>query len=194
MNSRFTLKHLIIAALAGSALMMALIGLAGACIVEFGWFAVGASSTHSRLVYWVTHETMIHAVQAQAKFVAAPPRFTRSQVLRGFQAYDRECVMCHGAPGVARAPWVSGITPTPPYLLDAARQWTPSELKVIVANGLKMTAMPAWNARHPESQAWDLVAFLEQLHGMPAAEYARLRAQLQKASPRAGNLPPGAMK
>jgi hypothetical protein len=84
--------------------------------------------------------------------------------------------MCHGAPGVRRAAWVSGITPTPPYLLDAARQWTPSELKIIIANGLKMTAMPARNVRHPDSQSWDLVAFLERLRGMPAAEYVRMRA------------------
>lgn len=185
MTTRYALKHLILAALAGSVLMASAIGLAGLCIVEFGWFAVGASSPHSRLVYWVTHETMIHAVQAQAKFVTPPRRFSPAQVARGFRAYDSECVMCHGAPGVPRAAWVSGITPTPPYLLDAARQWTPSELKVIVANGLKMTAMPAWNVRHPESTSWDVVAFLEELRGMPAAQYARMRADLRQPS-RAG--------
>lgn len=193
MSKRYALKHLIAAGLAGSVLIGAAMGVAGLCMVEFGWFAVGASSPHSRLVYWVTHETMLHAIQAQAKFVTPPRRFTRAQATRGFRIYNSECVMCHGGPGVPRASWVSGVTPTPPYLLDAARQWTPSELKIIIANGLKMTAMPAWNARHPESQTWDAVAFLEQLRGMPAAEYARMRADLRRP-PRAGIAPAGGLK
>jgi len=170
--------------MAGGALTAAAIGLAGLCVVEFGWFAIAASSPHSQLVYWVTHETMIHAVEAQAQNVFAPRIFTAAQVDRGFRAYDSECVTCHGAPGKARAPWVSGITPTPPYLLDAARQWTPSELKIIIADGLKMTAMPGWNVRHPDAQTWDLVAFLERLRGMTAAEYAQMRIQLRKRSAR----------
>jgi mono/diheme cytochrome c family protein len=171
-------KLLAIAAIAGGALVAAALAVVGFAIVGLGWFAVAASSPHSRLVYWITHTTMVRAVQAQARSVVAPRRFTASQVARGFRIYDSECVMCHGGPGIPRAPWVSGITPTPPYLLDAAREWRPPELKIIVSNGLKMTAMPAWNVRHPDAQSWDIVAFIEQLHGMRPAQYAQMRRAL----------------
>jgi hypothetical protein len=71
--------------------------------------------------------------------------------------------------------------------LDAASDWTPAQLKIIVANGLKMTAMPAWNVRHPEAQAWDIVAFLERLRGMTQAEYVQMRRDLRNRTARAQN-------
>jgi len=180
-------KHLTIAAMAGGAFVAAAFGAAGFAIVGLGWFDVAASSPHSRLVYWITHTTMVRSVQAQSRSVVAPRRFTAAQAARGFRAYDGECVMCHGGPGVPRAAWVSGITPTPPYLLDAAREWTPSQLKIIISNGLKMTAMPAWNVRHPDAQSWDIVAFVEQLRGMTPARYAQMRHDLRNRTARAQN-------
>lgn len=176
MAERGNRKHLALAALGGAVVAGAAAGAVGLAIVGFGWFDVAASSPHGPLVYWLTHATMIRAIQTQASQIAAPKTFTAAQVARGFRAYDSECIMCHGAPGIGRAAWVSGLNPPPPYLLDAARQWTPAELKVIVANGLKMTAMPAWSASHSDAEAWDMVAFVEQLHGMTAAQYAQMRA------------------
>jgi mono/diheme cytochrome c family protein len=176
MSGHYDRRHVVLAAICGGVLVSAALGSIGLCIVGFGWFDVAASSPHGWLVYWVTHTTMIRAVETEARTITAPKNFTAAQVARGFRAYDSECVMCHGGPGVARAAWVSGVNPPPPYLLDAARQWTPSELKVIVANGLKMTAMPAWSATHSDAQAWDMVAFIERLHGMTAAQYTRMRA------------------
>jgi mono/diheme cytochrome c family protein len=180
-------KPLAIAAIAGAAFVAAAFAAVGLAIVGLGWFAVAASSPHSQLVYWITHTTMVRAVQAQSRSVVAPRRFTAAQVARGFRAYDGECVMCHGGPGVPRAAWVSGITPTPPYLLDAAHEWTPSQLKIIISNGLKMTAMPAWNVRHPDAQTWDIVAFVEHLRGMTPTRYAQMRRDLRNRTARAQN-------
>lgn len=175
MSGHYGGRHLALAAIGGGVLVGAAMGAVGLSIVGLGLFDVAASSPHGPIVYWVTHATMIRAVETQARHVAAPKTFTASQVARGFRAYDSECVMCHGGPGVPRASWVSGLNPPPPYLLEAARQWTPAQLKVIVSNGLKMTAMPAWSATHSDAEAWNVVAFLEQLHGMTASQYARLR-------------------
>ncbi len=84
--------------------------------------------------------------------------------------------MCHGGSGVARAAWVQGLTPTPPYLLDAPRRWTPAQLYWIVGQGIKMTAMPAWRLTRTQGEAWNLVAFLEILPYLSARDYARMRA------------------
>jgi len=77
---------------------------------------------------------------------------------------------------LARAGWVNGLNPSPPYLLDAALHWSPAQLEWIVAKGVRMTAMPAWQETMTHSQILDTVAFLRALSRIDAAAYARMRA------------------
>jgi hypothetical protein len=44
-----------------------------------------------------------------------------------------------------------------------------------------MTAMPAWGEVRTDGQLWDLVAFLEALPYLTAADYARMRANARAA-------------
>ncbi len=125
---------------------------------------------------WATHTTMIRSMQRRARGVQAPARFSAAQIEAGLRLYDTHCAMCHGAPGAPRASWTTGMTPTPPFLLDAARRWTPAQLQVIVADGVKMTAMPAWSTTLSPDEIWDIVAFLEGLPGVSATEYAEIRS------------------
>jgi mono/diheme cytochrome c family protein len=150
-------------------------GLGVIALVESGLYDASASAPHTRVIGWATHTTMRRFVQRGAKAITAPARFTPAQVEAGFQTYEARCVACHGGPGVARAAWTSALTPTPPYLLDAARQWTAPELYVIVHEGSKMTAMPAWGEFLSQGETWDVVAFLEALPELSPADYARMR-------------------
>ncbi|HKT53815.1 MAG TPA: cytochrome c, partial [Caulobacteraceae bacterium] len=125
------------------------------------------------------------SVRLRARAVKAPARFSEAEVGAGFHAYDAECVMCHGAPGVAREPWVSGLTPTPPFLIDSARRWDAAQLYWIVGEGVKMTAMPAWRTTQTSNDIWNLVAFLEVLPDLSPADYARMRVADRRRQPRA---------
>ena len=64
-----------------------------------------------------------------------------------------------------------GLYPQAPNLAEAAKEWTPAELYVIVKRGIKMSGMPAWGPTHSEEELWSLVAFLKLFPSMPAAEY-----------------------
>jgi mono/diheme cytochrome c family protein len=153
------------------------VGAGGALTIIYGGlFDAAASTPHLPIVAWATHTAMKSSVRARAQPIQAPSGFTQAQVLAGLRDYDQHCAACHGGPAVARAGWAAAMTPTPPYLLDAARRWTPAELDWIVANGVKMTAMPAWGEVRSDAQVWDLVAFLEALPSLSPADYARLRA------------------
>jgi mono/diheme cytochrome c family protein len=151
--------------------------------IQTGWFNATAFDPHDPIMAWGTHYTMIRSVQLRAHAISAPARFTPAQVQAGFQAYDSECVMCHGAPGVPRADWTSGLTPTPPFLIDSARRWNSAQLYWIVGEGVKMTAMPAWRTTRTSADVWNLVAFLEALPDLSPADYARMWAADQ-AHPR----------
>jgi mono/diheme cytochrome c family protein len=178
-----------IACAVGFAAAFVLLGLGGLVVVETGAFDVRASTPHSTVVAWATHTTMIHATDRGAAQIHAPAAFAPAQVTAGFRIYDQDCVECHGAPGIARAPWTDGLTPSPPYLVDAPRHWTSPELYRIVSEGVKMTAMPAWRESRSIDQIWDLVAFLEAQPYFTAPDYARLRAANASAAPPTSPVP-----
>lgn len=148
-----------------------------AIVIWLGGYDISASTPHSWLMALGLHTTMIRSVETRAKGGFADNAFG-TNLEPGFRQYEAHCVMCHGAPGVARAPWVKGLTPTPPYLIDAPRRWSAGELSFIVSHGIKMTAMPAWGLTLTPAQIADLVAFLEQLPNITPRHYAALRAKL----------------
>ena len=159
----------------GAAIALALIVPLGAfAYVKSGIYNVAASKPHTKFTEWLTHETMIHSVRSHAKGIEEPSSFSALQVRRGFCAYETHCVACHGAPAVPREQWVSGVEPSPPYLVDAAQRWRPRELFWIAKNGIKMTGMPSWRNSMSDDQLWNVVAFLEAKPD--AATYARWRA------------------
>jgi mono/diheme cytochrome c family protein len=154
---------------------LATVGVVALGVVFTGAFNTTASTPHPALIAWATHLTMTNAVKRNARQLPDPPRFTPADVLAGARTYDANCAVCHGGPGVARAPWIGGMTPSPPFLLDAGRNWTSKELFWIVRYGVRMTGMPAWDQTLSERDVWNLVAFLRALPDMSATDYARAR-------------------
>lgn len=152
-------------------------GLAAFAFIKSGLYDVGAAKPHTRFTFTVTNETMIHSVKRHAAGIAAPARVSAAQVVRGFCAYEAHCVACHGAAGVARQQWASGMEPQPPYLLDATRKFTPAELFWIARNGIKMTGMPAWKDSLNGAQLWEVVAWLEASRRLPPETYVAWRAK-----------------
>jgi mono/diheme cytochrome c family protein len=168
------LKHLLI----GAAIALAVAVPLGAFgFVKSGLYNVAASKPHSTLTFFVTHETMVRSVKRHAASIAAPQRFTGEQVLAGFCTYETHCVACHGAAGIAREQWVSGLEPQPPWLLDATEKWTPAQLFWIAKNGIKMTGMPSWRDSLSDAQIWEVVAWIEASRRLPPRTYARWRAR-----------------
>ena len=139
-------------------------------------WASGVNGDWTNKAGWAAHAAFISSVKARSGDIRAPAHFTRAEVAAGFHQYEADCVMCHGGPAVPRQAWVQGMTPTPPFLLDAARRWTPAQLYWIVGQGIKMTAMPAWRITRTGGEVWNLVAFLEILPYLSALDYAHMRA------------------
>lgn len=164
------LSHLVAIAAVG-----AMLGLGGVAFIYSGLFEAEASKPHSLLVDWTTKTTMTHSVRRHAVNIEAPASATLEQVIDGFCQYQTHCVACHGAPAVPRESWANGLTPDPPYLVDARSKWRPRELYWIVRNGIKMTGMPAWERELSERQTWDVVAFLGVMPKLPPGTYASWR-------------------
>jgi cytochrome c5 len=171
-------RSLLAAMALGGLTSLGLIGAGALIVVEGGLFNTTSSAPHSPIVSWATHATFKHSVRLRSSKSLSRPAFTPAEVQAGSQQYQADCAMCHGGPGVARAPWVRGLTPTPPFLLDASRRWTPDQLYFIVDHGVKMTAMPAWGETRTPAQVWSLVAFLDALPDLTPEQYRRMTAAI----------------
>jgi mono/diheme cytochrome c family protein len=156
--------------------LLALVPVGVVAFVKSGIYDVAASKPHTKLTEWITHETMIHSIRRHAQAIKAPRRSSGAQVMAGFCTYETHCVACHGAPAIAREQWVSGLEPSPPYLLDATSHWSSAELFWIVKHGIKMTGMPSWRDSMSDRQVWDVVAFLEAMRHLPPQTYANWRS------------------
>jgi mono/diheme cytochrome c family protein len=171
---------------AGAATALAAFGTGAAITIALGLYDAGAASQHGPVTAWLLHTIFERSAIRHAAADGAPPHFTRAEIEAGFRQYQQDCITCHGGPGVGRALWVSGMTPTPPYLVDMGRRWTPAQLHWIIANGVKMTGMPGWGVSRSDRQIWNLVAFLDALPQMSADDFARMAAT---APPRAAGTP-----
>jgi mono/diheme cytochrome c family protein len=81
------------------------------------------------------------------------------------------CVTCHGAPGRKPDELAQGLNPSPPNLAFSTRDMEPSEMYLVVKDGITMTGMPGFGSTHSDSEIWAIVAFLKHLQTMPPEDY-----------------------
>lgn len=160
----------ILVSLAAGAAAVALIALLA------GAYDVSATDQHLRPTFRVLQIAMRESVKRRAETIEPPPLDDPELAARGLHHFRAHCVQCHGAPGVAPEPFALGLTPLPGSLSDTAREWTASQLYWVTRNGIKMTAMPAWQFRMSDDELWSIVAFLKTMPGLSPQEYRDSRA------------------
>lgn len=160
----------------------ALAGAGAVAFVHSGLYDISATDQHLGPTYRLMRTTMHRSVERRAADIVVPPLGAPAQRERGLALYRMHCVQCHGAPGIAPAPFALGLTPLPTPLVRSALDRTPAEIYWVVRNGIKMTAMPAWAYRMPEEDLWAVVAFVEHLPRLSVAEY--MEAKPPPATPR----------
>lgn len=159
---------------AGIALLAGLVGAAGVLLVSLGLVPISASSGHWKATGWLLHYTMRRAVSTQSMGIKVPPLDDPALILKGAGHYHTGCLVCHGGPGNKRSLIVQQMTPEPPFLPPRIAHWAPQELFLIVRDGVKFTAMPAWPAPQRDDEVWAIVAFLQALPGMSERRYREL--------------------
>lgn len=158
-------------------LSLAACAMAGALIVLLaGAYDISATDQHLRPTFRVLQTAMRQSVKRRAEAIEPPPLDDPALAARGLHHFRVHCVQCHGAPGVAPEPFALGLTPLPGSLSDTAREWTASQMYWVIRNGIKMTAMPAWQFRMSDDELWSIVAFLKTLPGLSPQEYRDSRA------------------
>lgn len=149
-----------------------------------GLYNIAATSQHTLPVYWLLHTAMIQSVRLHSRGIAVPAALDDpARIDRGLALYRDHCAQCHGAPGVEPHPFALGLNPTPQNLVEPARDWGPARLYWTVRHGVKMTGMPAWEARLSDQDLWSVVAFLKRLPTLSPGDYRSRAGQLSAGNP-----------
>ncbi|WP_349368948.1 cytochrome c [Salinarimonas sp.] len=177
-------------ALLGIAAFVVLGAIGAAAFLWSGVYPIGATTQHSRIVYDLVEVMVRRAVEESADQVVAPARLDEEARIRaGLAVYEGWCLQCHGAPGVAPAPFATGMNPPPPPLVQTAREWTPEEVFWVVDNGIAMAGMPSFRFKLTPDEMWAVTAFVETLPTLSPAAYAALvaRSDAQGEAARSGS-------
>ena len=161
-------------ALVGLVLLPVAAGLGVAAFVASGWYDISAKVQHTQPVYTLLEKTAHQSVRLRSAGIEAPALDGAATIARGGACYVAKCVQCHGGPGWAQGEIGRSMQPLPGPLVDAPGRWRPQELYWITRNGIKMSGMPAWAHRMADADLWALVAFMQRLPAMTAAEFRTL--------------------
>lgn len=150
----------------------------GGLVVFSGLAPTSARPPDSQLTVDVLHGTFKAAVARGGAGIAVPETIdlTDPGLIRlGAGHYANTCASCHGAPGMGQSPLALMMRPSPQHLPSVVGQFTDPELYWILREGVRFSAMPAWPSETNHDEIWAVVAFLRQLPGMTADQFAVLR-------------------
>jgi mono/diheme cytochrome c family protein len=111
-----------------------------------------------------------HAPRAQNPFAG-----DAAAIAAGMDHYRENCLVCHGAPGVAATEVAKGLNPPAPSLGSEEDDTPDGELFWVTKHGIRLTAMPAFGSTHTDEEIWKIVAFMRHLPELTAEEKDSLR-------------------
>ena len=105
--------------------------------------------------------------------------------MAGALIYKLHCAVCHGLPGAEQTAISKGEYPRPPQLFKGhgVTDDEAGETYWKVANGIRMTGMPAFKQSLSEQQIWQVAWVLKNADKLPAAAQQELGGSIQMNAP-----------
>ncbi len=120
----------------------------------------------------------------------APIQPDEAALVAGANLYKMNCAICHGLPGAPKSPIAKGEYPRPPQLFQGhgVTDDPPGETYWKVANGIRLTGMPAFSQSLNETQMWQVSLLLKNADKLPASVQQELggKPDMQAATDRGG--------
>ncbi|HWY65518.1 MAG TPA: cytochrome c, partial [Rhizomicrobium sp.] len=122
-----------------------------------------ARNEPSKLEVAVATYLLDHSVPASAKAMTNPlgAHPDPAAIRAGHDLFTQKCETCHAYDGGGRTDIGGNIFPRAPVLRTAVASMSDGEIFYHIRNGIRNTAMPAWN--FPDDRVWQLVAYIRNL-------------------------------
>jgi predicted CXXCH cytochrome family protein len=129
-----------------------------------------ARNEPSKLEVDVATYLLTHSVPASAKAMVSPlgANPDPAAIRAGHDLFTAKCETCHAYDGGGRTEIGGNAFPRTPVLRLTAASISDGEIFYHIRNGIRNTAMPAWN--FPDRQVWQLVAYIRHLPIVAARE------------------------
>ena len=160
---------------AGMLAMLLLLAVGVLAFVYSGRYDIGADAHHTRPVAALLTSLREHAIRRHAAALVVPDLNDPQRILKGAGQYAAMCTQCHLSPAMRESEIRPGLYPQPPDLSRV--RIAPKQAFWAIKHGIKMSAMPAWGSSHDDATIWSMVAFVQKLPGMSAAQYRDIVAR-----------------
>jgi ketosteroid isomerase-like protein len=149
--------------------VLAVLALGAGAFVYSGLYNIGADDHHTKLVHSALQTLRDRSIHMRSQDIKVPDLEDPQLILKGAGQYAAMCTQCHLTPGQTDSEIRPGLYPQPPNL--AQERVDPKDAFWVIKHGIKMSAMPAWGLSHEDPAIWSMVAFLQKLPDMTAAQY-----------------------
>jgi cytochrome c553 len=162
--------------------VLAVAGIVVALFIAAGGVSVSADEADGWVARNLLHFVFKRSIGSRSASVIPPDDLAApSRVRIGAQHYAMVCANCHGGPGIGQSVVALSMSPRPQNLPKVVGQFTDAELYLIVAHGVKFSAMPSWATDTRDDEVWSMVSFLRQLPKLDANTYREMTALPVKA-------------
>jgi thiosulfate dehydrogenase len=176
------------------------IGILLVATVTFGYFLSGSAPVA------VADKTMpfekfltngaLHARIEKEMPKNVPVAADEGTYMAGAKVYGRNCAICHSFPNMDQGPIAKGMFPKPPRLFHGkgVTDDEAGETYWKVANGIRLTGMPAFNNSLSETEMWQVTVLLANADKISDAVKDQLKPNLGGPLPAPGqsSTPPAA--
>jgi mono/diheme cytochrome c family protein len=153
----------------GVVLTILVLLLGGLGLALLGFLPTRANIAPSKTESHIAMSALDNSVDRHAPRVNNPVPPTDENLIEGLKLYTMNCAICHG--GIDRQPSTlqkSFYPPAPSLILHPPDdpEW---HLFYLVRNGVRYSAMPAWDKTLSEPDMWKITAFLARIEKLPPA-------------------------
>ena len=133
----------------------------GLIVVRRGFSALAAPSAIEELAATTARKVAVPSSYRQLRNPIMP---STENIRAGMEHFADHCATCHSNDGSGQTFFGKGLYPKPPDLRAAGTQnKSDGELYYTIANGVRLSGMPAFHGTHTVPQTWRLVLFIRHL-------------------------------
>jgi mono/diheme cytochrome c family protein len=150
----------------------------GLTLVHRGFSALAKPSAVEEFAATTAREM---AVPSDYRQLRNPMPSTAENIHRGMEHFADHCATCHANDGSGQTIFGKGLYPKPPDLRAAGTQnKSDGELYYTIANGVRLSGMPAFSEIHTPEKAWRLIVFIRHLPQITPEELDEMKGLNRK--------------
>jgi mono/diheme cytochrome c family protein len=154
------------------ALVVAALGY-GLHLVRRGFSALATPSAMEEFAATTARKLAVPSADRQLRNPITP---STDNIRAGMEHFADHCATCHSNDGSGQTLFGKGLYPKPPDLRAAGTQnKSDGELYYTIANGVRLSGMPAFSEAHTAAKAWRLVSFIRHLPQITPEELSEMK-------------------